>query len=95
MAAAIPTPAQMDGRSWLPLVFGGAEQLQAEAGWRHTFMVEYSGGGAPEATEGSEVDAEAGWEASHWCKRHRSHKMNHHKTNHHEPRPFAPASQSC
>ena len=65
----------MDGRSWLPLVFGGAEQLQAEAGWRHTFMVEYSGGGAPEAAEGSEVDAEAGWEASHWCKRHRhSHK---------------------
>ena len=39
MAAAIPTPAQMDGRSWLPLVFGGVEQLEAEAGWRHTFMV--------------------------------------------------------
>ena len=91
----------MDGRSWLPLV-GGAEQLQAEAGWRHTFMVrrtiiagiwaavfpecqrqpceqvEYSGGGAPEAAEGSEIDAEAGWEASHWCERHR-HSHNTHR----------------
>lgn len=73
--AGIATPPQMDGRSWLPLVFGGMggelkeasqSQVDAAAGWRHTFMVEYSGGGAPELAESDGVQAEATFEDKHW-----------------------------
>ena len=76
--AGIATPPQMDGRSWLPLVFGGLEeeggaasqsQVEAAAGWRHTFMVEYSGGGTPVDAELEAVDAvqiEATFEDKHW-----------------------------
>lgn len=74
--AGIETPPQMDGRSWLPLVFGGmddgepnvasASQVDAAAGWRHTFMVEYSGGGAPELADPDAVQAEVTFEDKHW-----------------------------
>ena len=68
MAGIASPPPQMDGRSWLPLVFGGAEaQTQAATGWRKTFMVEYSGGGHPEDVEASDfVTVEASYEDKHW-----------------------------
>eukprot|EP01052_Picozoa_sp_SAG31_P034394 SAG31_NODE_4013_length_3665_cov_2.254907_4_plen_172_part_00 len=41
-------------------------QIVAAASWRHTFMVEYSGGGAPELVDSDAVQAEATFEDRHW-----------------------------
>jgi hypothetical protein len=70
--AGIPAPPQMDGRSWLPLVYGGDEAISAvtaaAGSWRTTFMVEYSGGGLPAvASSRGALGEEAAWEESHFA----------------------------
>eukprot|EP00912_Choanoflagellata_sp_UC4_P000617 UC4_evm9s379 len=48
----IPTPEQMDGRSWLAL----AQNRSDKPAPRNKFMVEYSGGGQPEWAEAQDDD---------------------------------------